>query len=134
MFRLLFGSFLKPNSPLYSSEYIEYLVRVTKPSVDGTLLSIISQNHSTPVPLSLVVIIFRALPVNEITLEKKNNFHLQKQNKYLFFSSLQNERFHKVLDETNSNTSLFNKLHEMLFQRDSRKTLLDIHSNRFPKI
>lgn len=77
---------MKPNSPLYSSEYIEYLVRVTKPSVDGTLLSIISQNHSTPVPLSLVVIIFRAPSVNEIALEKKKIISIYRNRISTYFS------------------------------------------------
>lgn len=129
MFRLLFGSFLKPNSPLYSSEYIEYLVRVTKPSVDGTLLSIISQNHSTPVPLSLVVIIFRAPPVNEIALEKKKIISIYRNRISTYFSPR---------SKTNVSIRCWMKripipVYSINYTRcyfDSRKTLLDIHSDR----
>lgn len=72
---------------------------------------------------------FSSTSCKQIALEKKI-ISIYETDKYLFFSSFQNERFlvPSIRYWMNSSTNLFNKLHEILFRRDSRsrrKTLFN---------
>lgn len=106
----------------YSSE-LEYLVRVTKPSGrSNTFINYFAK------PLEYRAIITRRHNFSSTSrkqIEKKNNFCFYETDKYLFYFSLRSKRetfpcsIHKVLDKTNSNTSLFNKLHEIYFDANN---------------